>query len=390
MIPSLSLDSLSTVDVASSYYNAASFLVLLRPQDDVTLFVVAGIPLACIAGGICCRMIHDAIAAKPANMLRYSTELSIWARKRIAVYEQLKNEYSRLGQFTLQDDEVKQEMANEQHASSGSSSSSAADEDTRYSIPPTEPQLLQLGKDAFEVTNLSSLKEQAEKAYKTMMERFPSNGTILLEISAFFRHYRDNMYMEMRTLNQAKKSCDALDVQFVVYQRLRQMRESSSSSSSNGNNQMNAVDRLLFDQKFSNASKEETTVYKVVYQLWNHLMSPVPQLNRLQKLSEELKKSMQKSDNLYQECLKLNPESIKVLRSYGTFLSRLNGDVEKANECLKKADHIEETIGKQRSAHIDKFRFKRKITGKRHPDMTWTQDVNLVILLTIICRDRRE
>eukprot|EP01138_Halocafeteria_seosinensis_P012737 gb/GECG01013013.1/.p1 GENE.gb/GECG01013013.1/~~gb/GECG01013013.1/.p1 ORF type:complete len:1765 (+),score=203.56 gb/GECG01013013.1/:1-5295(+) len=329
----------------------ASLVVLVQPMYDTSLFLFLGVPLAFIGGALQCRIIHDGIIRKPFNMLQYSYELSIWARKRIHIYEALKSEYLRFDRFASASEEDADESTNLLEDASNEK------EKKCYRIPATESRMLQLGNGYADTTTLEELRDQIEKAYQGMVERFPSSGNVLLESSTFFRHYRDNLYMEMRILSQAQKKCSAPDIRFVVYQRLRQMRESSSSSSSH---ELNAVDRVLFDQKWRSASSEETKVYQVVFQLWNSLMAPAPALGRLQDYAKRLTKAMTQADNYYRECLRLNPESVIALRGYGGFIRNLKGDEEQSNEYFNKADRIEEAVGTDKRSHLPNFHFKGK------------------------------
>eukprot|EP01138_Halocafeteria_seosinensis_P007464 gb/GECG01007629.1/.p1 GENE.gb/GECG01007629.1/~~gb/GECG01007629.1/.p1 ORF type:complete len:1503 (+),score=198.81 gb/GECG01007629.1/:1-4509(+) len=339
---------------AGGYFMAtlASLVLVVNPSRDVNLLLLVGIPLACIGGSLACRMMHTAVLGKPFNTLQYSYEISIWARRRIHIYETLKRVYGRYEQFlgtSEHDDDESSSLLNKNNSSQ---------DETKLRIPMEEARLLELGSYSVHVDTLESLQGDIERAYRSMMDKFPDSGNVLFEASTFFKHYMDNLYMEMRALSQAKRMCNAPDIRFVVYQRLRQIREGSTANSSQ---ELNAVDRVLFDQKWAQATEEETNVYKIVHHLWSSLMAPVPRISQLDQDAEQITKALSKADSLYKDCLKLNPESVSALRSYGNFARTLRGEEELAQTYLSKADRIEESSGKATQSKIERYNFKEQL-----------------------------
>lgn len=211
-------------------------------------------------------------------------------------------------------------------------------------------------------TRLEAIKQQVELAYRTCMDKFPSNGTALLEAASFFRNYRDNLFMEMMTLNLAKRNARAVDIQFVISQRLRELREDDQRN--NDGDTMGAVDRVLFDQHYNDASNLETKCYKLIYQFWMVISRKLPDIAQLQVLAEELTRTADEVEMHYEECLKLNSDSVVALRSFGVFLSKVKVEQERSAEFLAKADRIEDQVGKQKKKQIAKFSFDQKLNGE--------------------------
>ena len=276
------------------------------------------------------------------------------ARKRIQAYERLKKIYaSSEDSMVVETYHVKKGQDQRKGNYFGSPTGQAE-------IPAEESSLLELGEKGIFVHRIGFLLDLVEKAYKELLERYPCKGTALLEASTFFRHYHTNLYMEMLTLSTAEKNCASIDTQFVVYQRLKQLRERntgehSAKQGSSGEGSMNAVDRVIFDQRWKTARNQETNVRKHVYQLWQTLMSDCPDLAHMQHYAENLTKAMETADEQYQECLRLNSNSAKVLRAYGHFLKEMKGDVDKASEYLNKADRVEESAQRNKQEKVDKF-----------------------------------
>lgn len=208
---------------------------------------------------------------------------------------------------------------------------------------------------------LGAVKEEVEKAYRMCMDRFPTNGTALLETASFFRNYRDNWFMEMMTLNLAKRNSRAIDVQFVIFQRLRHLREDDQSRS-NGE-AMGAIDRVLFDQRFNKGCELETQCYRIIYQFWMVVSREAPDIANLQVLAEELARTANQAEREYEECLKLSPDSVVALRAFGVFLSKVKREQERSSEHLNKADRLEDHKGKRKKKHIPKFSFNQTLNG---------------------------
>ena len=227
-----------------------------------------------------------------------------------------------------------------------------------------EPELLKLGSKGVLIDRLETLREEVERVYDYIGENYRNDGNALLQASEFFHHYRNNLYMEMKTLSMCQSATQALDIQFAVYQRLRQIREGKSQSSHANGGSMTAVDRVLFDQKWKNATSHETTVFQVIYQIWQRLMSSCPDFDVLQDYAEKLAESMKGAERHYEECLKLNSESSRVLRAYGQFLGRIKGDYDKSNEYLNKADRVEEASGKNKQFKVEHVCIEGRASGK--------------------------
>lgn len=274
------------------------------------------------------------------------------ARKRIQVYERLKTEY--LSQHSPDDSAISEPEANQ---------TKDVNQLPHIEIRSADPSLMKLGDEGILYHRLYLLFEEIEKAYRILVERYPSKGPALLEASAFFRHYHNNLYMEMLTLSKAHKDCEAFDTQFIVYQRLKQLREGDTSESPT-EMPMNAVDRVLFDQTWRIANDGETSVRKHVYQIWQSLVSEYPDLAQIQKHAENLSKAMETTEQQYKACIRLDSRSAKVLRAYGKFLKEMKGHTEKASEYLNKADRIQESLKRNKQEKVDKFSVYHRSQGK--------------------------
>lgn len=333
--------------------------------------------MACALGFVVSRLRHRVIASKRLDELRGANELSIWARKRIYMYELLKDEYntertqhSKWGQrqtgvggstFSAMMHHV-QKKAVEQVEDDGPLHSGPEAENEEPDASLSDPRLFQLGYSIFAIGSLDSIKEDIELAYRTMLDKFPSNGTGILEAATYFRHYHNNLYMELTTLNLAKKHSQAWDIHFVVYQRLRSLREGNHDSTSRVS-QMNAIDRVMFDQEWSTAANKETTIYKIIYQLWQALLAPSPDLYQLQRYGEDLTSALRSAEHHYRTCLRLNPDSPLALRGYGIFLNNVKGQKEQANEYLNKAERVEDSVGKNKTRRLHRFLFNQRMAG---------------------------
>ena len=315
--------------------------------------------MAGFCGGSICRLRHELILTKSMDAIHSYPELSIWARKRLQTLRNLQLKYgdasaiSKTGakesnSFAAMMNHVQKKAVDEDTDTSGSQENSDGDISVKQRM--------------YIQRNIKRLGDEVELAYRTALDRFSKNGTALLEAASFFRHYHDNHYLELTTLNFAKKSCQTLDIKFAVYERLRSLREGERTES--GHHKVTAVDRVLFDQEWKAACNEETKLYKIVYQLWQSLLHPSPDLAQLESYAELFYEALQNADEKYQSCLRINPESPLALRSYSNFLLTGKGHQDEANEYRSKADRLEDVLHQSVSRDVHRFLFDQQVSGK--------------------------
>ena len=317
--------------------------------------------MAFSCGALTCRLKHENIMIMSLDGTQSVTqsfnELSIWARKRLDILQALESKYS-LGNGTADTSQNNSFASMMHHVQK-----KAVDEDikSRYTEGAVDGDVTAKQRQCIE-WNISRLRNDIEFAYRMAIDRFPKNGTALLEAASFFQHEHENHYLELTLLSLAKRSCQALDIRFEVYQRLRNLREGEHTEK--GHHRVTAIDRVLFDQEWKVACNEETKLYRIIYQFWQSLLNPTPDLALLESYAKVFYESLQRAEEKYQSCLRINPESPLALRSYSSFLSTTKGYEEEAEEYRSKAERLEGMLAQSRSRDIHRFLFDQRVAGK--------------------------
>jgi len=201
------------------------------------------------------------------------------------------------------------------------------------------------------LTALATLLRQAEDAQLRALRTYQGEGMGMVSTAAFFQVLHNTRYLELTALLSAKAASTALDVRFFVYQRTRQMREESDAGgerlssvrSGSSKRSLSAIERVLFDQHWSSAREGELACYRAMLRVWQILSDPVPDLNQLQRIGTQMKRSLAETQTSFRAMLKINADNSKLQRSYGSFLLNLLRNPALASQFLNKAEALEQS-----------------------------------------------
>jgi len=303
------------------------------PEQVLLLLWVILSPVAWIAGALGTRAWRVSVACVPVLSIVDSTRLGLWARYRVSILRAL----STTKAIHDSDELLNVPTAAQEHLRIDSVLQLLGTSSSRSSLPGSS-----------EGAELSrAIRESAEAALRWGAARFPKNVKLHLQTAAFFKSTGGNRYLELSALNSAKQLSNSLDVNFGVYQRNRELRDTGGASAGKASVgikvQSSSVDRLLVDQHSSAASKHDLRSRETLVRVWEALQSTSPDMHQLANLGRRLKLSAESADSHYRSLLKLQRQSIQLLRQYGDFLGAVLGRIQKADELLAKADRLQES-----------------------------------------------
>ena len=116
------------------------------------------------------------------------------------------------------------------------------------------------------------------------------------------------------------------------------------SSSTDGNNDIVAYIQL--QKSIADAKKYDLSAARATLAFWEVLQGNQPDLSRMNELSTQINKSMGQAYEAFRLLMRLNANSISVLRMYAGFLLDLANEPEQARLMLTRADELEDQQSK--------------------------------------------
>jgi len=157
------------------------------------------------------------------------------------------------------------------------------------------------------------LIREAFRGMHFLLTQFPQSEMACMLASIGFRDHSPWLFHEAMALARARGLSPSLDVLFHIYQRSTQLRETGSEGSS-------PIDRVLFDQMYSQAQEARTDSFRLLTRLWSIMSTIAPDLDRLWSVGVSLQRKLRQADHLHRAMLDLNGDSTSALRAYATHL----------------------------------------------------------------------
>lgn len=168
--------------------------------------------------------------------------------------------------------------------------------------------------------------------------RFPQSALLHVFYAAYVRACRKNPHLEMQQLMQATQKDPALDVAFFIHQRKQQEEENAMSDSSV---RMSILQKLSFEKHRQAATRYGIEARQRQLAFWTELLAKQPDIGRLHQIGAEINEATTKAESSFTQLLRLNRQSVTVLREYGQFLIHVLNYEAKAEQYLTEADAIE-------------------------------------------------
>lgn len=199
--------------------------------------------------------------------------------------------------------------------------------------------------------------KEAEKAYRYLLNKFPRSALAGVLAAAFWRQFGPMQLQEAQIVAQVLRVQPAFDLKFYCMQRAKQLSDGESSRpledlgdagaaggfgrKGGSGSQLSVVDSILQQQNMAQVQSLQTDALRGLSALWDGLAQRTPDLAQVLHVGEQLMHILTKIDGLYKQMLKMQPDAIQLLRSYGSFLINLNGQRTRAVEYLNRAERLE-------------------------------------------------
>ncbi len=173
------------------------------------------------------------------------------------------------------------------------------------------------------------------------------SGSALLHIfqAIIARGVRRNVHLERMHLRAAAANAEdgALDVHFVVQQRLAVMKEDDHRSSGG---KMTVELRLHFETLQAAAEAKVVRCRQLTLTYWQTLCEKVPDLTVLSTTGRRVQEAIAEAESVFKDLLTMAPTSVPVLRAYAAFALEVSNNPALAQEMLTDADTLEEEASK--------------------------------------------
>lgn len=378
--------------LGTAYLWASIMLIIAKAYDgpaDWTAAVLLGMATSGIAGAACSRIRQQRVASMPLSKLRSLYDYHVWIAGKLAERRQVRSmDHASLKELAFMNsvNGVDEALMLGGDASSDESSEpippprivrasvkvgpAPAARATAPHVRETAPLRDRSKKgDSLKQHMQRTLLDHAERAVKAMTSSFPQSSMAHAMAAQFYRHFHPNQYLEMMSLARASRLAPSLDVRFFVHQRAQQLREEAdygsagaSEAQSSLKRGLSPIDRVLFDQQWSECQSLYKSAYRNLLTLWEVLDTARPDLFDIQTSGDSLRTVLARMHYLFRNLLRINPDSATVLRAYADFLLNLANDPSKAAECVNKADRIEEVHAKQHNKPVSHIVFKALVT----------------------------
>ena len=168
-----------------------------------------------------------------------------------------------------------------------------------------------------EAEGFKSALALAEQGYRHAVKRAPASGIVQLQLAEFYRIAHKYSFTEIAALQKAAHASSALDIQFFVYQRSRQLQEASESASNDptpgkAQHSMPSIDQVSFDQHAADADNARLAYYKKQSDLFSALSEVQPDFQQVEELGHALAQLRRKMTTHYTAMILLNDTSVKV------------------------------------------------------------------------------
>lgn len=235
-------------------------------KHDVGITVLFGCPLAAVCAGFAAHAHISWISRAPLHDLHSAPLMSIWARVHLQRV---------LGQHTGIDHDDPEAVK-------------------RYLESKQCKEGLALAEQGF---------RQAVKADKT-------SGIEHLQLGEFYHIAHKHKFAAVTALQKAGQCSSALDVQFFVYQRTRQLQERDVENS--GRSVMSAVDQVSFELHATAADQARLEYYKQQSDLFAVLSEGNPDVKAMERLGHSIAHLRRKMTTHYNSMIAVNDSSVKV------------------------------------------------------------------------------
>eukprot|EP00824_Muranothrix_gubernata_P026587 TRINITY_DN941_c0_g1_i8.p1 TRINITY_DN941_c0_g1~~TRINITY_DN941_c0_g1_i8.p1 ORF type:complete len:1527 (-),score=344.29 TRINITY_DN941_c0_g1_i8:1089-5477(-) len=203
--------------------------------------------------------------------------------------------------------------------------------------------------------------ERLKTIYTRGIRRYPRSTFLRLRFAMFLTCAMGTTESARSVRGQvlrAMKMHRRLDLQFTIYY-LRKMWEHEHEVSGMGESKMDIISSIEMQRNLKIATQSHARAKHYIGTFWQLLFSGNTDPEALASVIEKIERYEVNAQRAYAKLISRFPNSVKVLREYGTFCSEVKNDQETSHQVFALADQLEEEQSK-----VGRTRTKRR--GSTH------------------------
>lgn len=180
------------------------------------------------------------------------------------------------------------------------------------------------------------MQAATEKVMQDAVARFPNAAFLHAFTGIFYSCVADNRVLAYAGLQLAESRASKFYITFMIYKvRSRLDKDTAQSQSTE------VQSYLEFKSRKTLAEAAVVETAKTLVEFWSHLLKPLPDIELLAQQGHVARSAMSKATNHFEKLLQINPNSVPVLRAYGTFALDVLADVAKSVALFDQANEVE-------------------------------------------------
>lgn len=178
----------------------------------------------------------------------------------------------------------------------------------------------------------------AESILLTGQKRFPSSSPLYLTVGLFHDSFTKNSMRMGDAIRSAKQCIPTMVERFMIYSLLHDIERKHSSKSGSGRDTLGVTFRI----QFAKGTKAHETAKAYLQQAYLLLSKENMDLEKIMLFLEKAIVNEEEAHKTFQEMLKLNPNSIQLLRAFGALLRDIYRNDDTATMLFTEANMLEE------------------------------------------------
>jgi len=169
-----------------------------------------------------------------------------------------------------------------------------------------------------------------------MLKKFGNSACLRIRYAFYLLEYIENKDAAMRQFKKAENYNPAFDESFVIYRYLKILQEGMNDAP---NKQaavgMDVVSTIAYENYYRQFKKGLERAAKLHIEFWRELNTNAPDVEQLMELGTKISKTISEIEDSWCQMQRLNPNAVKSVKMYASFLKEVLGDNDTAIELLK-------------------------------------------------------
>jgi len=184
------------------------------------------------------------------------------------------------------------------------------------------------------------IQQAMENLLKDGAARFPKSARLNIWMGLFYVCVYDNGVLGYGALQAASANDPSFDMRFLLYMYKRSLDAKITTTQSD-----EVKSYLEFKSRKALAEAAVADAAKRLVDFWTHLLRSSPDVELLANQGHLARQAMALATSHFEKLLTINPNSVPVLRAYGTFALDILGDVSKSRMLFERAEEVERNRG---------------------------------------------